>query len=124
MAKSNMTQIRVRLSLAAPRGFCAGVDRAIEIVRTAISHYGPPVYVRHEVVHNRSVVEQLRSDGAVFVDELFDIGVVLIITEDQNKFFPDRVSKINLKNKDTLLLFLRDNEKKLFLDNCKPILKI
>ncbi len=68
-----MTQIRVRLSLAAPRGFCAGVDRAIEIVRTAISHYGPPVYVRHEVVHNRSVVDQLRSAGAVFVDELFEV---------------------------------------------------
>ena len=59
-----------------------------------------------------------------FEDELFDIGVVLIITEDQNKFFSDKISMINLKNKDILLLFLRENEKKLFLDNCKPILKI
>ena len=70
MAKSDLAQIRVRLSLASPRGFCAGVDRAIEIVQTALSHYGRPVYVRHEVVHNRSVVDQLRSAGAVFVDEL------------------------------------------------------
>jgi len=73
MAKSDLAQIRVRLSLASPRGFCAGVDRAIEIVQTAISHYGPPVYVRHEVVHNRSVVDQLRSAGAVFVDELCEV---------------------------------------------------
>ena len=73
MAKSEETQIRVRLSLASPRGFCAGVDRAIEIVRTAISSYGPPVYVRHEVVHNRSVVDQLRSAGAVFLEELFEV---------------------------------------------------
>ena len=60
MAKSDLASIKTRLSLASPRGFCAGVDRAIEIVQTAISHYGPPVYVRHEVVHNRSVVNQLR----------------------------------------------------------------
>ncbi len=73
MAKSDLAQIRVRLSLASPRGFCAGVDRAIEIVQTAISRYGPPVYVRHEVVHNRSVVDQLRSAGAVFVDELCEV---------------------------------------------------
>ena len=73
MAKSDLAQIRVRLSLASPRGFCAGVDRAIEIVQTALSHYGPPVYVRHEVVHNRSVVDQLRSAGAVFVDELCEV---------------------------------------------------
>ena len=73
MAKSDSAQIRVRLSLASPRGFCVGVDRAIEIVQTALSHYGPPVYVRHEVVHNRSVVDQLRSAGAVFVDELCEV---------------------------------------------------
>jgi len=73
MANSDLAQIRVRLSLASPRGFCAGVDRAIEIVQTAISRYGSPVYVRHEVVHNRSVVDQLRSAGAVFVDELSEV---------------------------------------------------
>jgi len=79
---SDASQIKVRLSLASPRGFCAGVDRAIEIVRTAISSYGPPVYVRHEVVHNRSVVDQLRSAGAVFVDELFQVpdGSIVIFS--------------------------------------------
>jgi 4-hydroxy-3-methylbut-2-en-1-yl diphosphate reductase len=59
--------------LAAPRGFCAGVDRAVQIVEEALKRFGPPVYVRHEIVHNRTVVESLRSKGAVFVDELDDI---------------------------------------------------
>jgi 4-hydroxy-3-methylbut-2-en-1-yl diphosphate reductase len=59
--------------LANPRGFCAGVDRAIEIVERALDLFGAPIYVRHEVVHNRYVVEQLRSRGAVFVEELQDI---------------------------------------------------
>jgi 4-hydroxy-3-methylbut-2-enyl diphosphate reductase len=61
---------RLRLLLAAPRGFCAGVDRAIQIVERAIEKYGPPVYVRHEIVHNRHVVERLEQLGAVFVEEL------------------------------------------------------
>ena len=56
--------------LASPRGFCAGVDRAIQIVERAIEKYGAPVYVRHEIVHNRHVVERLKALGAVFVDEL------------------------------------------------------
>src|SRR5688500_14220224 len=56
--------------LASPRGFCAGVDRAIQIVERAIAKYGAPVYIRHEIVHNRHVVERLRSLGAVFVEEL------------------------------------------------------
>ncbi|MBV9697621.1 MAG: 4-hydroxy-3-methylbut-2-enyl diphosphate reductase, partial [Gammaproteobacteria bacterium] len=56
--------------LANPRGFCAGVDRAIDIVERALELFGPPIYVRHEVVHNRHVVERLRALGAVFVDEL------------------------------------------------------
>ncbi len=59
--------------LAAPRGFCAGVDRAIQIVELALKKYGPPVYVRHEIVHNRFVVEELRRKGAVFVEELHEI---------------------------------------------------
>ncbi|MFK8035926.1 MAG: 4-hydroxy-3-methylbut-2-enyl diphosphate reductase [Hyphomicrobiales bacterium] len=61
------------LYLAAPRGFCAGVDRAIKIVELAIKAYGPPVYVRHEIVHNKYVVDSLRQQGAVFVDELDEI---------------------------------------------------
>ncbi|HEU5338511.1 MAG TPA: 4-hydroxy-3-methylbut-2-enyl diphosphate reductase, partial [Sulfuricaulis sp.] len=60
----------MKVYLANPRGFCAGVDRAIEIVERALEMFGAPIYVRHEVVHNRFVVEDLRSKGAVFVDEL------------------------------------------------------
>jgi 4-hydroxy-3-methylbut-2-enyl diphosphate reductase len=59
----------MRILLASPRGFCAGVDRAIEIVEAALARFGPPVYVRHEIVHNRHVVNELRTKGAVFVDE-------------------------------------------------------
>jgi 4-hydroxy-3-methylbut-2-enyl diphosphate reductase len=59
--------------IAAPRGFCAGVDRAIQIVELALERFGAPVYVRHEIVHNRFVVERLRSLGAVFVDELEEV---------------------------------------------------
>src|ERR1700682_2714585 len=58
------------LLLAAPRGFCAGVDRAIRIVELAIEKYGAPVYVRHEIVHNRFVVERLEKIGAIFIEEL------------------------------------------------------
>jgi 4-hydroxy-3-methylbut-2-enyl diphosphate reductase len=61
------------LLLASPRGFCAGVDRAIQIVELALEKYGPPVYVRHEIVHNRYVVEDLERKGAVFVEELDEV---------------------------------------------------
>lgn len=67
-----MTAPELTLLLAAPRGFCAGVDRAIRIVEMAIEKWGAPVYVRHEIVHNRHVVEGLRARGAVFVEELAD----------------------------------------------------
>jgi 4-hydroxy-3-methylbut-2-enyl diphosphate reductase len=63
----------LRLLLAAPRGFCAGVDRAIEIVERALKRYGAPVYVRHEIVHNRFVVDGLKAKGAVFVEELDEV---------------------------------------------------
>jgi 4-hydroxy-3-methylbut-2-en-1-yl diphosphate reductase len=63
----------MRVVLAQPRGFCAGVERAIEIVERALKKYGPPIYVRHEIVHNRHVVEDLRTRGAIFVDELDEI---------------------------------------------------
>src|SRR5436305_4319373 len=63
----------LRVLIAAPRGFCAGVDRAIQIVELALERFGAPVYVRHEIVHNRFVVERLRDLGAVFVDELDEV---------------------------------------------------
>jgi 4-hydroxy-3-methylbut-2-enyl diphosphate reductase len=68
---AQLTHLRVILSR--PRGFCAGVVRAIEIVEWALTHYGPPVYVRHEIVHNKHVVDRLRARGAVFVDSVAEI---------------------------------------------------
>ena len=72
----------MQLILANPRGFCAGVDRAIEIVEQALERFGAPIYVRHEVVHNRFVVEGLRSKGAVFINELDDVpdGAIVIFS--------------------------------------------
>ena len=72
----------LRLLIAAPRGFCAGVDRAIEIVERAIERYGAPVYVRHEIVHNKFVVDTLRAKGAVFVEELDQVpdGVPVVFS--------------------------------------------
>ena len=68
-----MNKHKIKILLAAPRGFCAGVDRAIEIVKKSIDKYGAPVYVRHEIVHNKHVVESLKKIGAVFVEELSEI---------------------------------------------------
>ncbi len=64
---------QIRVYLASPRGFCAGVDRAIEIVKKSLEKYGSPVYVRHEIVHNKHVVESLKKIGAIFVEELDEI---------------------------------------------------
>jgi len=77
-----MTETPRTLWLAAPRGFCAGVDRAIDIVEMALQVYGAPIYVRHEIVHNRHVVEDLRRKGAVFTDDLSEVpeGSVVIFS--------------------------------------------
>jgi 4-hydroxy-3-methylbut-2-en-1-yl diphosphate reductase len=72
-SKANGRQSPLTIYLAAPRGFCAGVDRAIQIVELALAKYGAPVYVRHEIVHNRFVVESLKAKGAIFVEELDEI---------------------------------------------------
>ena len=68
-----MNKRKIKILLAAPRGFCAGVDRAIEIVKKSIDKFGAPVYVRHEIVHNKHVVESLKKIGAIFVEELSEI---------------------------------------------------
>ena len=68
-----MKNNKIKVFLAAPRGFCAGVDRAIEIVKKSLNKYGSPVYVRHEIVHNKHVVESLKKIGAIFVEELDEI---------------------------------------------------
>ena len=73
--------------LANPRGFCAGVDRAIKIVEVALEKYGAPVYVRHEIVHNRHVVQELERKGAVFVDELDEAP------DDRPVIFPPMASR-------------------------------
>lgn len=72
----------MQIRLANPRGFCAGVDRAIEIVERALEHFGKPVFVRHEVVHNQYVVDSLRQKGAIFVDELDEVpdGAIVIFS--------------------------------------------
>ncbi|MBY6027912.1 4-hydroxy-3-methylbut-2-enyl diphosphate reductase [Halomonas sp. DP8Y7-1] len=69
----------MQIKLANPRGFCAGVDRAIDIVNSALDVFGPPIYVRHEVVHNRFVVDSLRERGAVFVEELHEVPDDVIV---------------------------------------------
>ena len=68
-----MKNKKIKILLSAPRGFCAGVERAIEIVKKSIEKYGAPVYVRHEIVHNKHVVDSLRALGAIFVEELEEI---------------------------------------------------
>ncbi|AKM10786.1 4-hydroxy-3-methylbut-2-enyl diphosphate reductase [Croceicoccus naphthovorans] len=79
---TNARTAPLRLLIAAPRGFCAGVDRAIEIVERAIERYGAPVYVRHEIVHNRFVVDSLKAKGAIFVEELDEVpdGVPVVFS--------------------------------------------
>src|ERR1700756_2777752 len=76
------SESRMRVVLAQPRGFCAGVVRAIEVVDRALEKYGQPVYVRHEIVHNRHVVEDLKAKGARFVDDIEEIpsGAVTIFS--------------------------------------------
>lgn len=86
--------------LANPRGFCAGVDRAIDIVNRALEVFGRPIYVRHEVVHNRFVVEDLRARGAVFVDELHEVpddAIVIFSAHGVSKAVQDEAARRSLK---------------------------
>ncbi|MFO1349036.1 MAG: 4-hydroxy-3-methylbut-2-enyl diphosphate reductase [Pseudomonadales bacterium] len=90
----------MQIKLANPRGFCAGVDRAIEIVSRALDVFGAPIYVRHEVVHNRFVVDGLRNRGAVFVDELSDVpdsGIVIFSAHGVSREVQDEAARRALK---------------------------
>jgi 4-hydroxy-3-methylbut-2-enyl diphosphate reductase len=90
---------KLTLLLAAPRGFCAGVDRAIRIVELAIEKFGPPIYVRHEIVHNRFVVDRLRRMGAVFIDELEEAPAgarVIFSAHGVPKSVPEEAARRNL----------------------------
>ena len=90
----------MQIKLANPRGFCAGVDLAIEIVNRALEVFGPPIYVRHEVVHNKFVVEDLHNRGAVFVDELHEIPddvIVIFSAHGVSKAVQDEATDRGLK---------------------------
>src|SRR5690554_514556 len=90
----------MRIKLANPRGFCAGVDRAIEIVNRALKVFQPPIYVRHEVVHNKFVVEDLRERGAVFVEELHQVpddNIVIFSAHGVSKAVRDEAERRGLK---------------------------
>ncbi|MDX1710833.1 MAG: 4-hydroxy-3-methylbut-2-enyl diphosphate reductase [Rhodovibrionaceae bacterium] len=94
-----MSRKELTILLAEPRGFCAGVDRAIEIVERALEKYGAPVYVRHEIVHNRYVVEALENKGAVFVEELDDVPLsapVIFSAHGVPKRVPQEAERRNL----------------------------
>ena len=91
----------IKIYLVSPRGFCAGVDRAIEIVKKSIKKYGTPVYVRHEIVHNKHVVENLKKNGAIFVEELNEIEdktrPVIFSAHGVPKSIPKEASKLNME---------------------------
>lgn len=92
--------LSMQIKLANPRGFCAGVDRAIEIVSRALDVFGAPIYVRHEVVHNRFVVDGLRNRGAVFVDELDDVPdncIVIFSAHGVSREVQDEAARRELK---------------------------
>lgn len=96
----NDSKTALTLLIAAPRGFCAGVDRAIRIVELAIEKYGAPVYVRHEIVHNRYVVDALKEQGAIFVETLEDVpdGVPVVFSaHGVPKAVPAKAEKRGLK---------------------------
>ncbi len=98
--QNNIIKKNINIYLATPRGFCAGVERAITMVEEALKKYGKPVYVRHEIVHNKYVVEDLKSKGAIFVEELNQIKnknrPVILSAHGVPKSVPQQAKKLNL----------------------------
>ena len=96
-----MISNQINILLAGPRGFCAGVDRAILMVEEAIKKYGGPIYVRHEIVHNKYVVEDLKKKGAIFIDELDEIKdfsrPVIFSAHGVPKSIPKKAANLNLQ---------------------------
>ena len=96
-----MRKNELKIYLASPRGFCAGVDRAIEIVKKSIDNFGSPVYVRHEIVHNKHVVESLKKIGAIFVEEISEIKdksrPVIFSAHGVPKKVPKEAEELNMK---------------------------
>ena len=96
-----MKNKEIKILLAAPRGFCAGVDRAIEIVKKSINKFGAPVYVRHEIVHNKYVVDNLKKIGAIFVEELDEIKdktrPVIFSAHGVPKSVPEEAKNLNIE---------------------------
>ena len=96
-----MINNKLKIYLASPRGFCAGVDRAIEIVKKSIDKYGAPVYVRHEIVHNKHVVESLKKIGAIFIEELSEIEdksrPVIFSAHGVPKSVPEEANDLNME---------------------------
>ena len=97
---NHFNQKIINIYLAAPRGFCAGVERAITMVEEALKKYGKPVYVRHEIVHNKYVVEDLKSKGAIFIEEISEIQnkqrPVIFSAHGVPKSVPLQAQKLNL----------------------------
>ena len=114
---------------AQPRGFCAGVERAIDIVERALTLYGPPVYVRHEIVHNKRVVDALREKGAVFVEELDEVpdgGVAIFSAHGVSQAVEDEATRRNLPILDAtcpLVSKVHKEAEKLFKKDCAKIKK-
>jgi len=99
-----MNNKKLNIILASPRGFCAGVDRAIEIVKKTLEKYGPPVYIRHEIVHNKSVVDSLKKLGAIFVEEVSEIPdpsrPIIFSAHGVPKSVPAQAKQLNLQYHD------------------------
>ncbi len=96
-----MNNKKLKILLASPRGFCAGVDRAIEIVKKSINKFGPPVYVRHEIVHNKYVVDSLKKIGAIFVEKLDEVKdktrPVIFSAHGVPKSVPEKAKNLNME---------------------------